>query len=229
MPADVYLRNFRLSQRYLRAFDKESERLLKVVADSGALPQKVDFTLPVSSKDRDYIDSLWPKDETMGLRPKIAFMTGAKFPVNRWPKENFIYLAKGLIDKFNAFIVFVGGEDTAATSSEIKKSLGGNCLDLCGVLSFMQSAEAISRCAMLVSGDSGPLHMAGLLGIPVVGIFSARDYPNCWYPFGGIHKILRHDLGCQICLRSECDSMECIKSITVDEVLAVSREIIGRR
>jgi ADP-heptose:LPS heptosyltransferase len=193
------------------------------------LPHKADFILPVSLRDRDYIDSLWPQDEVLGCRPKVAFITGAKFPVNRWPKENFLYLAKALIDKFNAFIVFVGGQDSAATSSEIKKSLGGNCLDLCGVLTFMQSAEAISRCTMLISGDSGPLHMAGLQGIPSVGIFSARDYPNCWYPFGEAHKILRHDLGCQVCLRSECERMECIKSITVDEVLAASREIIEKR
>ncbi|HTZ11190.1 MAG TPA: glycosyltransferase family 9 protein [Candidatus Margulisiibacteriota bacterium] len=222
-------RIFRLPQRYLRVFDKESERLLKVVAGSGAFPQKADFALPISSRDRDYIDSLWPQDEASRGRNKIAFMTDAKFSVNRWPKENFLYLARGLIDKLNAFIVFVGGKEAATTSSEIKNSLGGNCLDLCGVLSFMQSAEVISRCTMLVSGDSGPLHMAGLLGIPAVGIFSARDYPNCWYPFGGNHRILRHDLECQVCLKSECDRMECIKSITADEVLASCKEIIGGR
>jgi ADP-heptose:LPS heptosyltransferase len=222
-------RLFRMPQRYFGRFNKETARLLKIIAPLGARVQKSDFILPIAPDDKKFVDSLWQRTGVDSERVKIAVVTTAKFPVNRWPKENFLYLARALISKLDAFIILIGGTDASGVSRYLEGGLGKDCLDMCGRATFMQSAEIISRCALLVSVDSGPLHMAAALGVPVAGIFTARDYPNCWFPYGEGHKIMRHDTDCQVCLKTECGSMECIKSINPEEILGACKEIIAKR
>lgn len=222
-------RIFRIAQRYYRKFDCENERLLKVLLPLGMYQENADVTLLVNKEDKQFIDNLWSNSQKLNSRPRVAINPGAKFPVRRWPKEFFLELAKVLVDRHRAFIILIGGRDAADICEFIENNLGYDCLNLCGRTNFMQTAEAISRCDLLVSCDSGPLHLAVAVRKPVVGVYSARDYPNCWYPIGDNHIIIRHDLPCQICLKTKCMTAECIKTIEMEEVLAACQQILFQK
>jgi ADP-heptose:LPS heptosyltransferase len=221
-------RLFRIAQRYYRIFDREPERLLKILLPLGISQEKVDFSLPISQQDKQFIDNLWPKPEKLKNRSIIAINPWAKFLVNHWPKERFLGLAKKLVNEDKAFIVIVGGNDAQETCNYIGSNLSmEDSLNLCGKTNFMQTAEAISRCNLLISCDSGAVHLAAAVYKPVVGIYTARDYPNCWYPWGNRHIVIRHDVTCQVCFKTKCLIMKCISSISVEEVLSACRKILA--
>lgn len=220
---------FKIAQRYGRRFDTETERLFSLLRPLEISKITSDFALSITKEDRQVIDNLWPKHKGLNGQYLVAINPGAKFSVNHWPKENFLKLSRALIDKYNAFIVLIGREDKEGVLRFIESDLKNNCLNLCNKTNFMQTLEVLLRCDLLISCDSGPLHLAAILHKPVVGIYTARDYPNCWYPGGSQHIILRHDVACQICLKTSCQTMECINGISVEEVILASWEILSRK
>jgi len=213
-------RLFRIAQCYYRVFDSEAERLLKLLVPLGISQKNLDFNLSITEEDKRSTDILWPNSTALQGRPKVAINPGAKMPLKRWSKENFLQLSRALIDKYNAFIVLIGGEDTEGSCRFIKNNLGENCLNLCAKTNFMQTAQVLSRCDLMISCDSGPVHLAAAVKTPVVGIYTARDYPNCWSPYGRNHTILRHNISCQVCLKTDCSTMSCINGISVEEVIS---------
>jgi heptosyltransferase-1 len=72
----------------------------------------------------------------------------------------------------------------------------------------------------VVSNDSGPMHIAAALGIPVFAIFGSTD-PKMTGPYGEGHTVIRSYSPCSPCFKRSCDDMKCMKSVSVDEVLAI--------
>ncbi|HDL64801.1 MAG TPA: glycosyltransferase family 9 protein [Proteobacteria bacterium] len=205
-------RIFRLAQRQNGIFDDEVTRLVKLVNDQAAAPGEIRWGMP--SVPIDDIAEVDPGERL------IAVHTDAKFPVNLWPLSKFKRLIEELNEELHpSAIVIVGGNPGSDRSNLLQTVKGGNIIDLRGRTGFLGLAEVLRRCKLLITTDSGPAHVAAAVGIPVVGIYSARDYPNCWHPHGDRHIIIRKEIDCQICMRERCDSMACIKQITVAEVL----------
>jgi ADP-heptose:LPS heptosyltransferase len=213
-------RIFPLAQRNYRRFDKEVERLMKLLTPLGVYSEvSWEITeVPLSFN--------WPTTAVLDSRPVVAIHPTAKFPVKQWPFERFIEVVRVLREKYNAFIVVVGAEEAEKEGKLISETLEKDVLNLAGKTTFLELAEVLRRCDFLISNDSGPIHVAAAVRTPVVGIYSARDYPECWYPWGEIHRVIRKDMDCQICLKTECTTMDCIKNISVKEVLQASDEIL---
>lgn len=214
-------RIFPLAQRHYRRFDREVERLMKLLAPLG-IDNKISWNIPEIP-----LNFNWPAATVVDSRPVIAIHPTAKFPVKQWPFERFVEIVKALREMHNAFIVVVGDKEAEKKGELISKTLEIDVLDLTGQTTFLELAEVLRRCDFLISNDSGPVHVAAaVVGIPVLGIYSARDYPECWYPWGRIHRIIRKDVDCQICLKTECTTMDCMKNISVKEVLQASDKIL---
>ena len=215
-------RIFRLAQRENRIFDDEVTRLVKLVNDPSAAPGEIQWGLPSVP-----IDDIAEFDHGERL---IAVHTDAKFPVNRWPLSKFKQLIEELNEELHpSAIVIVGGRPGPDRSNLLQTTESGNIIDLRGRTGFLELAEILRRCDLLITTDSGPAHVAAAVGTPVVGIYSSRDYPNSWHPHGGQHIILRKEVDCQVCMRERCDSMACIKMITVDEVLDAAEKVMERK
>ncbi len=215
-------RVFRLAQRQNMLFDDEVTRLVKLVDDKGDLRGKIQWRIPRAS-----IKSIPDLDPGGFL---VAVHTGAKFPVNRWPAAKFNRLIGELNEQFSpSSIVIVGGRPGPDRDNLLQTVTGGNIIDLRGRTGFLELAEVLRRSVLLISTDSGPAHIAAAVGTPVVGIYSGRDYPDCWHPHGDQHIIIRKEMDCQICMREGCDSMACIEQITVDEVLRASGKVMERK
>ncbi|HIC90658.1 MAG TPA: hypothetical protein EYP21_01060 [Syntrophaceae bacterium] len=70
------------------------------------------------------------------------------------------------------------------------------------------------------------MQLAEAVGTPVVAIFSARDFPGKWYPYGEKHRVIRKSIECEVCYKEECEHISCLKSISVEEVLEACDKVI---
>lgn len=108
------------------------------------------------------------------------------------------------------------------------QKLGGAIINLAGRLTIYGSAEVLKHSVGYVGNDSGIMHLAGVLGRPCVALFSARDNPGKWEPYGESHLILRHAVECAGCMLNVCNNHgnKCLKLIGVDEVFGAVSVIL---
>jgi len=204
--------------KYLR-FKGEVERLLDVLNDEGIPNSGVSFRLPIKPEDRKFVDRLFEEYGVKESELCIAINPGAKRPSNRWPKERFAEVGKALRERYGARIWITGGPADVELAKWIAEKIGDSAIPVAGKTSLLQSAELLRRCEFLVTNDTGTTHLAEAVGTPVVAIFSARDFPNKWYPYGENHIVIRKAVECEVCYKEECERLSCLKSISVEEVL----------
>lgn len=205
------------AQRKYRSFSPESHRLLELLKPLGIFsPGPAWNSLSEGRKKK------------AGGRPTIALHTGGKFPVNRWPEDHYRRLVRLLRDRLHPSLVLVGDDRSARIDLGKENSSSPDIRDLRGKTDLGQLLETIRDCDLLITTDSGPGHVAAAAGTPVVGIYSARDYPGCWYPYGERNVIVRKNPPCQVCLRTNCRTINCLKDITPEEVLAACETVLCR-
>jgi lipopolysaccharide heptosyltransferase II len=160
----------------------------------------------------------------------IALNPGASNRIKCWPPERFGQLADRLVNELGVGVVLVGGADERDLAEGILNATSLPVLDLLGKTTLLQLGALLKRCSLLVSGDTGPLHMATAVGTPVVALFGAID-PLRTGPVGEGHRVIRHaELPCVPCVGRDCRHkpyLECMELITVDELLAVVREMLS--
>lgn len=151
----------------------------------------------------------------------IAINPGASHPVNRWQVEKFASLADRLAEQSSVKVVIVGGKEDQPLAAEIFRSSRTKPLVLTGKTDLLQLGAILRKCAVLVSGDTGPMHMATAVGTRVVALFGAAD-PARTGPVGNGHLVLQAgNVDCVPCRSRRCSRKEqliCMENITVEEV-----------
>lgn len=201
-------------------FLQEVDRLMSLLIPLGVDTSKIDFRLPIKDDDKRNVDILWNEYNLKDKNPIIVICPGAKFPAKRWDIKNFVNLILILQKLFRATIILIGGPSDKADGETIIKKVGSSTVNFIGRTTYMESAEIMLRCNLLISNDCGPVHLAAAVGTPVVGIYSSRSFPGLWHPWGKNHIVLRNDsVSCRFCFRTECKTKECINSIGVEQVI----------
>lgn len=158
--------------------------------------------------------------------PWIAFQPGARWENKRWPPAHFAELASRLLTYNQDWrIVILGGKSDEGLGAKIQQSAGNRVLNLTGTLSLPGMVEWIRRCSLLVTNDTGPMHVAAALGRPVVGLFGPT-HPARTGPYGQTDQVLNISLPCAPCLRPRCshgDFMACLTRISPERVFHAVR------
>jgi len=160
--------------------------------------------------------------------PFVVLFPGASTSEKCWAVENFRQLAGRFFDK-GLPVVVVGGKEEVVAGSII---VAGTCgLNLAGETSLGGTASVLSRSQLLVSGDSGVLHIGAGLGVPTVSLFGPGD-PAKWAPRGKQHVAISHKLPCAPCTRfgttPSCPiNAKCILGISVDEVFVAAQKLLA--
>jgi ADP-heptose:LPS heptosyltransferase len=106
----------------------------------------------------------------------------------------------------------------------IAASLDGGCENLAGRTTLAELIERIRECRLVLTNDTGAMHLAAHLGVPVVAIFGSTE-ERLTGPLGPSSRVLRHHVPCSPCFLRECPlDLRCMKAVTVDEVVAAIRE-----
>ena len=180
-------------------------------------------------REKQLVDSVF-KEQGLGEKDIIAIHAGASCRSKRWSLERFAELSDKLREGYDCDVVLVGGDETERFSKAVIKAARNAVKDLTAVFLVGELAEFLSRCRLLISNDSGPVHVAVSVGTPVVAIFGRSDKglsPKRWGPLGEKDIALYKYVGCEKCLAHNCDrDFECLKAITVDEVLSSVQKIL---
>ncbi|MBS1721877.1 MAG: glycosyltransferase family 9 protein [Armatimonadetes bacterium] len=137
----------------------------------------------------------------------LAFMVGASDPAKQWPLDRFFELREGLSEP----VVWIGGPNERAML-EPSRPEG----DLSGQLSLLETAAVLQRCSVLVTNDSGPMHLAGAVGTPVVALFGPTSCER-FRPPGQGHVLIQGTCKCAVRDLDQCQG-HCLNSITVEQV-----------
>lgn len=142
-------------------------------------------------------------------------------PSKMWPRARFETLALRLVRECGVKIAVIGGEKL---SFSLEPAVQDMVLNFSGIISIDELIVLMSRCKVLVSNDSGPVHVAAGVKTPCVVIFGRNQKglsPQRWGPLGARDQVLIKDAGCTQCLAHRCTKeFQCLKNISVEEVLS---------
>lgn len=160
-----------------------------------------------------------------------ALNLGASNRIKCWRPASFALLADRIATETDTVVVLIGGRDELDLAETVMASVRQPPLNLVARLSLTQLGAFLQRCHLLVSGDTGPLHLATAVGTPVIALFGAID-PERTGPVGSGHTVISHpELACVPCNDKICrhvPELECMDLIAVDEVFRVVVTLLDR-
>ena len=179
--------------------------------------------LPPRKRVAADIREKWPIES----RRWILLQPGARWANKRWPLESYSALLRQLTAAYPSYgFAVLGGLEDQPLGRELARARGRDCLDLTGQLSLPQMVEWIRASDLFITNDTGPMHVAAALNIPVVGLFGPTE-PRRTGPYGQIEHTLQLNLPCVPCLSSRCayaKPMECLRALAAETVLAAVRQ-----
>lgn len=198
------------------------------VLDRLGVPKDQDYEwLPPRASGAAQIAAEFPELNSgrwIGLQP------GARWENKRWPVGSYSQLVRLLEERHPGHRVAVfGAGDEKAFGRQIAAETGGRCLDLTGRLSLPGMIEGLRRMELLVTNDTGPMHVAVALGKPVVALFGPTDARRTG-PYGQLANVIRFDgeLPCAPCMKSECRHGEPVACLTKIDAARVASAVASR-
>ncbi|MBI4402276.1 MAG: glycosyltransferase family 9 protein [Nitrospirae bacterium] len=158
----------------------------------------------------------------------VLLQPGARYWFKAWPPDRFAELADRLVDACGCRVLVGGDTRDRDVAEAIRARARSSPAVLAGRTTILQLAAVLKRCALFVGNDNGPMHMAAALGTPVVALFGPSN-PAEWGPRGQRTEVLYKGLDCRRCFHSTCERGEesCMRQISVDEVFAAARRLLG--
>ncbi len=203
----------------------EVERQLALVARVGAKADDTRMRFSVRPADIDSLtQKLIARDVDVDA-PFIVVHPGASAESRRYPVERFAETIERLGAQLEWPILVTGSR----SESHLCRAACGTspyAHDLSGVLELGELAALIQRARVLISNNSGPVHLASALGAPVVDLYALTNPQHM--PWQTSHRVLYHDVSCRWCYRSVCPEGHhaCLVGVEVDEVVSAALELI---
>jgi heptosyltransferase-2 len=176
----------------------------------------------LSKADNKLIElNISPRDFFVIIHP------AANWNLKRWPKENFTLLIKRLRLELGAKVIVTGAKEEQALVEEIIRDLDVKPIVLVGTTTIKELAALMQKAKLVISADSGPMHLASAVGTSVVSLFGPTR-PEITGPRGkGPSICLQHEIGCNKhpCYHLSCPDNSCMQSISVEEVLDAIKQI----
>ena len=193
---------------------------------SAEKPQEIFSWLPERPEIAGSIRQKWP----VAAAPWVLLQPGARWPNKRWPAESFAELVSKLgAHKPDWRFAILGTTADRPLAELISCVNPQRCLDLTGRTSLPEMVEWIRASALMVTNDTGPMHVAAALRKPVIALFGPTA-PQRTGPYGQLDQVLQLPLPCVPCLRSRCwhsIPMECLRALSPMAVLDKSQQLLG--
>ena len=212
-------------------------------AEAHRIERDLAALVPLGAVSRDGVPRLrlTPEDEAkveqlagqLGLardRSWVVIQPGARYWFKAWPPERFAELADRLNDRFGSQILVAGSPDEEPLTQSVVRQANSRPVAIAGRSDVRTLAALLKRSALFVGNDTGAMHIAAAMGTPVVGLFGPSN-PREWGPRGGPAEVIYKGLDCRICFHPTCQRGEenCMKLITVEEVMAACRRLFQAR
>ncbi len=180
-----------------------------------------DFSLPIQPSQRAKAEEILTGLDLPAGRPRVLLNFSARKPANQWGVERFAELANLLIGEGYA-PVLTGGSDDREGEKAILEAVGRPLPSLVGKCNLLELAAVMTHFDVLVTGDTGPMHVAVSAGLPIVALFGPAN-PVRTGPYSPSAVVLQEPFHCQPCYARECKFKQlpppCMIEITADQVL----------
>jgi heptosyltransferase II len=192
-------------------------RFLRIADDCGA---DVDFSARIQLSDST-------KTANFQRRILLGLCPGAEYgPAKRWLPDRFAEVAESVSNGSKAKWVLFGTTNDAAAGEMIAAKLGDRCVNRIGQTTLDELISELHDCRALLTNDTGTMHLAALLGVPVVAIFGSTE-PQLTGPLGDGHIVLRRHVECSPCFLRDCPiDFRCMKEVTTQEVINAMKSIL---
>lgn len=167
-------------------------------------------------------------EHALGTGRWAAVNPGAAYgSAKRWHPERFAAVADRIAEDYGFFILLTGGPGETEIGNEIEAAMRRRPLNLIGKTSIRQMMALISRCRLMVTNDSGPMHVAAAFGVPIAALFGPTDHTTT-SPLASSFRVVRRPAECAPCLKRKCPTDHvCMTAITPEDVLEAVRSLLG--
>jgi len=198
-------------------------RYLDLVSYLGGDPRNPHFEIPEDENNRTRVEQLLRKSGLAPEQPFFALNPVAYWDTKLWDSEKFGELCRRINGEMGVPVILTGSR-----SDGILREIEAYCprsINLGGKTTLKDLACLYRLAGLVITTDSGPMHLAAAVGTPTIALFGPTD-PNRTGPFGKNHRVIRRDLPCSPCFLKKCDRMACMKGITVQEVFESIRNSV---
>jgi lipopolysaccharide heptosyltransferase II len=167
------------------------------------------------------------KVEALGLRsPFVVVHPGASAPSRRYPAEQFARAMDLLVEATGCEVVFTGDAGERALVESVRQAMRAPTRSLAGRLSLAELGAAVQAADLLVSNNTGPVHLAAALGTPVVDLYALTNPQHT--PWQVENRVLFHDVPCRNCYKSVCPQghNDCLRRVEPERVAAAAGELL---
>ncbi|MFH1797975.1 MAG: lipopolysaccharide heptosyltransferase II, partial [Candidatus Omnitrophota bacterium] len=180
-----------------------------------------------------YVEELFARKGVDTKKVLITIHPGSSNTAKMWPKENYAEVTKRLKKEVECSIAIIGTAREKALADKIVMDSGGAALNFSGLFDLKQLAACLEKASVFIGNDTGPMHMAAALKVPVIALFGRKIQgvsPTRWRPWGHGHTVFHKDAGCSVCKDTKCElNYKCMLAITVEEVVRAAKETLKRK
>lgn len=209
---DISITETLKGEKYERDYDIELVKALGVEVKH----PRIDFQIKPAELDR--LNRILEANGISGNEVIVGVHPGGA-PSHRWPIEKFSYSMREIAKKIDCKFVVSADKKEKFLAKQLEKQSGLKVINLAGKLGIKELAGLISRCRLYITNDSGPMHIAAVLGVPMIAIFGP-GYLIRFDPRNITDKavVFKAEVKCQPCDRQACLKMDCFKDISAQEV-----------
>ena len=209
------------------------ERSLSLVKALSVDPEECgrELRVEVDPRTREEMEALFRSlgiqrdDLVFGIHP------GSVWPTKRWTVQGYAELMVHLKRRYRCELVLFGGLEDREVVARVQELSGGLGISLAGRIGLQELACALERCAVFITNDSGPMHVAVARGVPVVAIFCATTPSLGFYPYSSRAVVVEKDLPCRPCgshggRRCPLGTEDCMRLVRAEDVLRGVEELL---
>jgi len=207
------------------------DRYLLTARSLGAAPGEVkpsDFPLPHETQAEARVEVLLAAAGVQAGATLVAMNPSARWETKRWPLESFAAVGDRLQQDGAARVVLIGGRDERHVGKWVMRAMRTAPIDLMGQTTLTELIALLRRARLLVTNDSGPMHLAAAVGTQVIALFGPTD-PARTGPYGAGHTVLRSGVPCSPCFSRQCSNaleLECLTAIRPQQVVDAAMRLL---
>jgi lipopolysaccharide heptosyltransferase II len=211
----------------------EIECTVELLERAGIGVGRPQLRLELDKNAEEKVKELLSEKGITGERPLVLIHPGSSNPAKIWPGENYAEIIRRIKKDLGCDIAVLGSKEEGALAGKIIRESEVGAIDLTGALDLKELAAVLKRSALFIGNDTGPMHMAAALKVPVIAIFG-RNIPGVspmrWRPWGDGHMVFHEDPGCDPCYDTECPyDYKCLRSVTADIVFKTAKKILASK
>lgn len=208
------------------------ERYVAAVRSTGIREIQPSFSFPIADALQQETEERFSREMERGgsenVGPLICLNPAGCWETKNWPPERYAELGDRMVREWNARILLLGTDNVRSGAHIIERELGNNVINLVDKTTAREVLVLVRKLALMVSDDSGLMHLAWTNGIPTLGIFGASR--GTWSrPWGAHTRFLgSEDLPCGACMTPQCSRADriCLTRVSVEETFALCAELL---